>query len=157
MSCRSAHLNFPTSGHGETVSYLNLPPYLGQRERFGRGRAARPGHQQPDHRSASIRFARSGIDPLGVGNLRTTSATVGSMSRRRSLDLFSRASFAQLKGLLAGASYGSHHHYILNSAGVSGNASELSPDLALPAGSRQHATSWPPAPARRPVGTPHST
>ena len=30
-------LNFPTSGHGQTVSYLNLPPYLGQRERFGAG------------------------------------------------------------------------------------------------------------------------
>src|SRR5215213_10208257 len=30
-------LNFPTSGYGQTVSYLNLPPYLGQRERFGAG------------------------------------------------------------------------------------------------------------------------
>ena len=30
-------LNFPTSGYGQTVSYLNLPPYFGQRERFGAG------------------------------------------------------------------------------------------------------------------------
>ena len=28
-------MNYPTSGHGQTVSYLNLPPYVGQRERFG--------------------------------------------------------------------------------------------------------------------------
>ena len=30
-------MNFPTSGYGQTVSYLNLPPYLGMRERFGAG------------------------------------------------------------------------------------------------------------------------
>jgi hypothetical protein len=28
-------MNYPTSGYGQTVSYLNLPPYVGQRERFG--------------------------------------------------------------------------------------------------------------------------
>ena len=28
-------MNYPASGFGQTVSYLNLPPYLGMRERFG--------------------------------------------------------------------------------------------------------------------------
>ena len=28
-------MNYPASGYGQTVSYLNLPPYLGMRERFG--------------------------------------------------------------------------------------------------------------------------
>src|SRR5215216_65706 len=28
-------MNYPTSGYGQTVSYLNLPPYLGMREHFG--------------------------------------------------------------------------------------------------------------------------
>jgi len=28
-------MNYPTSGYGQTVSHLNLPPYLGMRERFG--------------------------------------------------------------------------------------------------------------------------
>jgi hypothetical protein len=28
-------MNYPTSGYGQTVSYLNMPPYFGQRERFG--------------------------------------------------------------------------------------------------------------------------
>ena len=27
----------PASGFGQTQSYLNLPPYMGQRERFGAG------------------------------------------------------------------------------------------------------------------------
>ena len=30
-------MNYPASGYGQTVSYLNLPPYLGMRERFGAG------------------------------------------------------------------------------------------------------------------------
>ena len=37
-------LNFRTSGCGQTVSYLNLPPYFGQR-----GRAAKPSYQKPHH------------------------------------------------------------------------------------------------------------
>ena len=37
-------LNFRTSGYGQTVSYLNLPPYFGQR-----GRAAKPSYQKPHH------------------------------------------------------------------------------------------------------------
>src|SRR3712207_342266 len=28
-------MNYPASGYGQTVSYLNLPPYVGMRERFG--------------------------------------------------------------------------------------------------------------------------
>lgn len=28
-------MNHPVSGLGQTQSYLNLPPYIGQRERFG--------------------------------------------------------------------------------------------------------------------------
>ena len=28
-------MNYPASGYGQTVSHLNLPPYLGMRERFG--------------------------------------------------------------------------------------------------------------------------
>jgi hypothetical protein len=30
-------MNYPASGYGQTVSSLNLPPYLGMRERFGAG------------------------------------------------------------------------------------------------------------------------
>ena len=28
-------MNYPTSGYGQTASYLNLPPWTSQRERFG--------------------------------------------------------------------------------------------------------------------------
>src|SRR3954466_4266862 len=30
-------MNYSASGYGQTVSSLNLPPYLGMRERFGAG------------------------------------------------------------------------------------------------------------------------
>ena len=43
-------MNYPTSGYGQTVSYLNLPPYLGDARALRRGRAARPGYQQPHDR-----------------------------------------------------------------------------------------------------------
>lgn len=30
-------LNYPTSGRGQTASYLNSPPYIGMRDAFGAG------------------------------------------------------------------------------------------------------------------------
>lgn len=30
-------MNYPTSGYGQTASYLNSPPYIGMRDAFGAG------------------------------------------------------------------------------------------------------------------------
>ncbi len=30
-------MNYPTSGYGQVASYLNSPPYIGMRDRFGEG------------------------------------------------------------------------------------------------------------------------
>ena len=40
-------MNYPTSGYGQTASYLNSPPYIGMRDRFGAGTLPDPIQNSP--------------------------------------------------------------------------------------------------------------